>query len=394
MAGSETGVRPRIRAITAFLALERARYENQVAATLNRLRQAKRILEDGGYEVETLRITTQPFLQYVRDLSRAEALRFFRNYAQLAGDERFGANIGPAMTRDDGEAAPAELLAEILSENTALSSSLWIGGEAGLYWRSIAAAAKLVKYVEDHSPGSAGNFKFAATAMLEPYAPFFPGSYHLGPGGRFSVAMESVNVVDEVFGETGWNAPKAERLLIERMGRHTSAIESLARRAEHDTGWTYMGVDPTPAPLRDRSIGAAIEKFTGRKFGSSGTMTAASIITRAVKALPVKRVGYAGLMVPVLEDTVLAQRWSESAYGIDSLLAYSAVCGTGLDTIPLPGDITQSQIERMLADVATLAWKWKKPLSARLLPVKGKSAGDRTGFRDPMMVNAVIRPLP
>jgi len=40
-------------------------------------------------------------------------------------------------------------------------------------------------------------------------------------------------------------------------------------------------------------------------------MTAAGIITRAVQSVPVKRVGYSGLMVPVLEDNVLAKRWAE-----------------------------------------------------------------------------------
>jgi uncharacterized protein (UPF0210 family) len=96
-------------------------------------------------------------------------------------------------------------------------------------------------------------------------------------------------------------------------------------------------------------------------------------------------------MVPVMEDSLLAQRWSEGTYDVDALLAYSAVCGTGLDTIPMAGDVTQQQIERILGDVATLAFKWKKPLSARLLPVKGKQVGDRTEFDDPFLVNAVIR---
>jgi len=44
-------------------------------------------------------------------------------------------------------------------------------------------------------------------------------------------------------------------------------------------GLGYVGVDPTPAPLADVSIGAAIETYTGGRFGSSGTMTAARIIT-------------------------------------------------------------------------------------------------------------------
>src|SRR5581483_5889460 len=106
--------------------------------------------------------------------------------------------------------------------------------------------------------------------------------------------------------------------------------EDIGKKVATDTGWSYMGVDHTPAPLGDVSIGAAIEAFTGARFGSSGTLTAARIITTAVKAVPVTQVGYAGLMVPVMEDKLLAQRWAESTYNLDSLLAYSAVCGTGL----------------------------------------------------------------
>ena len=90
-----------------------------------------------------------------------------------------------------------------------------------------------------------------------------------------------------------------------------------------------------------------------------------------------KQVGYSGLMVPVMEDKLLAQRWAESTYNVDSLLAYSAVCGTGLDTVPLPGDISIEQMERILADVASLAVKWNKPLSARLQPVQGKGLAIR-----------------
>jgi uncharacterized protein (UPF0210 family) len=99
-------------------------------------------------------------------------------------------------------------------------------------------------------------------------------------------------------------------------------------------------------------------------------------------------------MLPVLEDTVIAQRWSEGRLTMDELLAYSAVCGTGLDTIPLPGDITEEQLARILGDVASLSVKWHKPLSARLQPAPGRKAGDMTEFDDPFLVNAKIQPLP
>jgi hypothetical protein len=123
-------------------------------------------------------------------------------------------------------------------------------------------------------------------------------------------------------------------------------------------------------------------------------MAAAALITPVLQGLPVAHAGYSGLMVPVLEDSVLAQRWSEGALTLDALLAYSAVCGTGLDTVPLPGDVTVEQLERILGDMASLAFRLRKPLSARLMPVKGKKAGDKTEFDDPFLVNAVLQPLP
>jgi uncharacterized protein (UPF0210 family) len=228
---------------------------------------------------------------------------------------------------------------------------------------------------------------------LQPYAPFYPGAYHTADGKRFAIGLESANVVAQAL--SGGGQPEAvEQRIISALSPHLQAIESIAHRIERQSRWIYMGIDTTPVPLKDVSIGEAIEKFTGRSFGSSGTLTAAAVITRAVQSVPIKRVGYSGLMLPVLEDSVLAQRWAEGTYTIDSVLAYSAVCGTGLDTIPLPGDITEQQIEKILADVASLAVKWGKPLTARLLPVAGKKAGERTDFDDPFLVNTIIRPLP
>jgi uncharacterized protein (UPF0210 family) len=230
--------------------------------------------------------------------------------------------------------------------------------------------------------------------MLKPYGPFFPGAYHTGAGKQFSIGFQGANVVQEVFARThgDFNASVAE--LTKQLTVHAKVAESIGNRVAASTGWSFMGVDPTPAPLGDVSIGAAIETYTGSKFGSSGTMTAALIITTAVKAVPVKQIGYSGLMVPVMEDKRLAQRWAESAYTTDSLLAYSAVCGTGLDTIPLSGDISEAQMVRIFGDVASLARKWNKPLSARLQPVQGKKAGDQTEFSDPFLFNTTLHPLP
>jgi uncharacterized protein (UPF0210 family) len=392
--GAENSARPKVRAITAFIRLDRSRYESQIQDTLKMLHAAKSAMEQGGYEVESIRITTQPFPEYVRGLSKEQALAFFHAYDDLAAKESFIPNIGPAMLQDDDDVAHVELLGEILSSTTNLEGSVHTADDDGIHWKAVRAAAKMVKYVEEQSPRSQGNFNFAAAAMVAPYGPFYPASYHTGAGHQFAVGLESANVVQAVFAANSRNPEAARTQLLKALTKHARVVEAIALRVEKQTGWKYMGLDPTTAPLMDVSIGDAIEKFTGAKFGSSGTLTAAAIITRAVRAVPVKQVGYSGLMLPVLEDKLLARRWTEGTYSIDALLAYSSVCATGLDTVPLPGDVTENQIARIIGDVASLAFKWHKPLTARLQPVLGKNPGEQTNFQDPYLANATLQPLP
>jgi uncharacterized protein (UPF0210 family) len=385
--------KPKVRAVTAFIRLDRTQHKAQVQEALGMLHKAKAAFEQAGYDVQTLRITTQPFPEYTRGMLSADVLGFFREYDSLARKEGFDAAIGPAMVSDADDPRQAELLGEILQATTTLEGSIVVAGEDGVHWNAVRAAASLMKFLAEHTPHSQGNFNFAATALVPPLTPFYPGSYHTGAGHRFAVALQSANVVAEAFAAAR-NPTSAREALAAALGEHARAIEAIAERLDFETGWSYMGLDVSPAPLKEVSIGAAIENLTGEKFGSSGTMTAAALITEVLRSLPVKRTGYSGLMLPVLEDSRLAERWSQGTLTLDALLAYSAVCGTGLDVVPLPGDVTSQRLERIIGDVASLAVKLRKPLSARLLPVAGKKPGDRTEFDDPFLVNAKIQKMP
>ena len=385
---------PKVRAITAFVRLDPANYQKQIDDAVAVLDKAKAAFAASGYEVETIRITTQPLGELVAGMPEDKALEFLRELDDLSVKDNFIPNVGPAMMRDSDDPATMHLLERALSTLPNIEGSTIIADEDGIHWKTIHRTAELVKYVSEHSPRSQGTFNFTATAMLKPLGPFFPGSYHTGAGHQFAIGFEGANVVRDVFARDKGDAAAATADLTAALTKHAAVADSVGRKVAAETGWTYAGVDPTPAPLADVSIGAAIEAFTGAKFGSSGTLTAARIITAAVKAVPQKQIGYSGLMVPVMEDKLLAQRWAERTYNIDSLLAYSSVCGTGLDTIPLPGDVSLDQMERIYSDVASLATKWNKPLSARLQPIPGKKAGDRTEFSDPYLFNTTLHALP
>jgi len=383
------GPRPKVRAITAFIDVDAQNYTRQIEDAVKFLNSARDTYVAAGWEVETIRIATQPFPEYTKGLSHADALAVLHGIDALGARLQFTPAIGPAMWNDADPAGPVDLLIDFLATPGRTNASLITAAEDGIHWNAIRQAARLVKAVSQRSTHGQGDLNFAAIAMLKPYGPFYPGAYHAGGTRVFSIGMEGAGVVGEVFAQE--HDPRAaEKKLADALTQHLRQVESTAVEVAKRSGWTYEGIDPTPAPLGEVSIGRAIESFIGAPFGSSGTMTAAAVITRAVQSVEVKRVGYSGLMVPVLEDAVLAKRWAEGTYTLDALLAYSAVCAGGLDTIPLPGDISEDRLARILSDVATLAYKWQKPLAARLLPAPGRKSGERTQFEDSRMANTVI----
>ena len=97
--------------------------------------------------------------------------------------------------------------------------------------------------------------------------------------------------------------------------------------------------------------------------------------------------------MPVLEDATLAKRAADGTLSVKDVLLYSAVCGTGLDTIPLPGDTTVDQIIPLLLDLSALALRLDKPLTARLMPVPNKKAGDPTTFDFGFFANSKVMTL-
>ncbi|MCZ7668379.1 MAG: DUF711 family protein [Chloroflexi bacterium] len=57
---------------------------------------------------------------------------------------------------------------------------------------------------------------------------------------------------------------------------------------------------------------------------------------------------------------------------------------------PLPGDIGADVLSGILLDVAMLACRLRKPLTARLMPLPGLAAGDAAAFDFPYFANSRV----
>jgi uncharacterized protein (UPF0210 family) len=356
--------------------------------------RARGLFEDAGLEVQTVRLATQPFPEILRDEGPAATVGFAR---ELEGTCQAHAidycSIGTVVaTSPEADLAYVDAIPAVIRETeVAFASALVASPASGVNLAAVTRAAGVIADVARTTPDGFGNLRFAVLANCGPGSPFFPAAFHQGPGLAFSVATEAADLAVDAFARatTLEEARQNLRTTVEETAR---AIEGVCHALEAGSGFRFGGIDFSPAPYPEvaRSIGHAIEKLGVDVFGGNGTLFAVAFIKRVLRESRFPRCGFSGLLLPVLEDRTLAQRSAEDLYTLDSLLLYSTVCGTGLDTVPLPGDVSVEELAAILLDVATLALIADKPLTARLMPIPGKRAGDLTDFDFPYFSNARI----
>ena len=252
-------------------------------------------------------------------------------------------------------------------------------------------AAQLIKTVSQILPNGFGNLYLTALANCPPGSPFFPVAYHQGGPAHFAIAVESADLALQAV-QAATTLDEARHNLIQAIETAASHITPIAQQiaAEHQIPFSGIDFSLAPFPTDAKSLGGALEALGLPYLGSAGSLFAAGFVTEAIARANFPSCGFSGLMLPVLEDSVLARRAAEGVLTMQDLLSYSAVCGVGLDTIPLPGDVATRAITAVLLDVAMLASRLNKPLTARLMPLPGLAAGDPISFDFPYFADSRV----
>lgn len=377
----------KIRTITTGISLYSPNEVEKISQAVEFNQQAKLYFEQHGYEVQTTRISTNSWEEYLQGLSKSEIIH------QVQIIEEFCRNLNISFFNIGYASQPENIaiIPDIIKNASLIYSTSKIGDRTeGINFENAWKSAEVIKRVSQESHDGYGNFHFCAWANCQPGIPFFPASYHQGETS-FSLGLEICNLVMQAF-SNAVNIPDAEENLKAILDEELSKLAKIAQEISAKLAIEYKGIDTSLAPSFDQkeSIAFAYERLMTGKFGNQGTLAISGMLTRVLKSVSVKTCGYSGLMLPVCEDVGLALRANEQTYNITNLLAYSAVCGCGLDTVPIPGDITVEKINAILIDMATLAIKLDKPLSARLFPIPGKQAGEMTAFNSPYLVDCRI----
>ena len=383
----------RIRTITAGVPLAEAPSVSALERPLAMLARAKARFENEGYEVQTTRITTPPVVAKAGTRARRSLMNALVEMDGRAAEHGVRLGIGPVLAEDRTDPDLADWAAEIVTRTKLVNFSVAVATpRTGSMPKAAETAARAMYAIARVGTGGLGNFRFAAAANVPSGTPFFPVGYHEG-AANLALGLEGAGVIGQALTDVK-DAAAATRAVRDALGQICRDIERIAASIAAEEGVLYGGIDPSPAPGMDRSIGAALEALISAPFGTSGTLEACAAVTGALKSLEVRTCGYAGLMFPVAEDPRLAQRAAEGRIGVGELLLYSSVCGTGLDCIPLAGDTPVEGLTRLIRDVAALAARWQKALSVRALLIPGKRVGELATFDDPLLAACRVLPLP
>jgi len=381
----------KIRSITYFCNPKYPLDEKAIQAAGEFLAKAKSAYGAAGYEVQTVRLATIPFPKLLGEKQINQLPKFAEQLEKLMPQIGVGhLSLGPALPE-------SRRSYEVIPEAIAASQNIFFDGVMadklhGIDLAAIKACANIIVKSAPIDPNGFANLRFAALANVKAGSPFFPAAYHDADADQpaFAIATESADLAVKAF-ESANRIDDARKNLVAEIEHNGKRMAQIAKSLDYKFGGIDFSLAPFPAEAQ--SLGTAFERMGVPRIGLHGSLAAAAILTECIDRADFPRTGFSGLMMPVLEDATLARRAADRALSVKDVLLYSTVCGTGLDTIPLPGDTTAEQIAPLLLDLSALALRLDKPLTARLMPVPGKKAGEPTSFDFGFFANSKVMAL-
>lgn len=384
----------KIRAVTGFVdpgwPVDAKRIESISAC----LRASKEALVRMGYEVQTLRIATPPPAEMERPVPADDGREFGRQLeAECFVHGIDYCAIGPVLPGDE---SGREVIPKILggTENV-FTSAILADPETGLSLTAAKGISEVIKRISTLTPDGFSNLRFAALANIPPGSPFFPAAYHAGGPPALALATESADLAVEILsGATSLNL--ARNRLVRRIEGNAAVLTRVIEPIANQHELRLLGIDFSLAPYPEqlRSVGVALEALGPPEIGLPGSLTAVAFLADCLDRADFPRTGFCGVFLPVLEDTALAESASEKRLSVQDLLLYAGVCGAGLDTVPLPGDTPIAALAALLMDLGALSLRHDKPLTARLMPIPDKEAGDEVNFDFPYFAPSRVMELP
>ncbi len=288
---------------------------------------------------------------------------------------------------------------DVIGRFPRLFLNLIVAEDGKIAVNSVNQVADLILKISRRSNNGFDNFRVGASCNCPPNSPFFPFSQHKGDNLAFSFALETTNLAVEATKSVQGNVALAREHLIEALVPTLRKVQSLAEELASKTDVEFRGMDASLAPFPGdgTSVGALVEQLLGASVGSHGSVFITAMLTDALrcalKESGAKPVGFNGVMYSMLEDKHLASANSKRNVTLDGLVSLAAVCGCGIDMVPVSGICFQEEIAAVILDIAAMSSTLKKPLGVRMLPIPNRGVNEFTQLNLDFLCDSRVVPL-
>jgi hypothetical protein len=398
----------KIRTITSFVTLtkEKDLWEEMIKKAATFGGDLASEFNANGYSVQSIRIVTNAFGEYLDTSSLPAVLKDMQLLKTVLEspsmpDIRIRFAIGEAKTSEEIAMLPQMIQAYGDICNACVNVGV---DELGVVDRArTLQCAKTVVEIGQITPRGEGNFNFTINYNCQPHIPYFPAAYHNACDENcFGLGLETPDLLVAALKtlppiqDHNAKMKASYAIMKEALQYHISRIVKIVDAYEHPCKTPFAGIDSSAAPSKNCASMVEVYRLLGVAFfGASGTLEASALLTKVFKAQTGCRlIGFSGLMLAVVEDAGLADATTRNEFDMRALLQYSAVCGIGLDTVPVEGDTSAQKIADICADTGTLAFRLNKPLTVRLFPVPHLKAGEMTRFESGDLCNSAVLKVP
>ncbi|KUO52461.1 MAG: hypothetical protein APF76_05355 [Desulfitibacter sp. BRH_c19] len=371
-------------------------YEKIVGRARDLVRVGEEIEKEYGIPIINKRISVTPISLVMKGENLQDYIEAAQAMDRAAGEVGvnfiggFSALVHKGFTTADRMLINS--IPEALSVTERVCSSVNIGStKAGINMDAVKLMGEIIKKTAEYTAdqGGLGCAKLVVFCNVPEDNPFMAGAFHgigepetvinvgvSGPGVVLNAVRKYPNhdlgSIAEVIKKTAFK--------VTRMG------ELVGRTASTKLGVPFGIVDLSlaPTPALGDSVAEIIESLGVGRCGAPGTTAALAMLNDAVKkggSMASSYVGgLSGAFIPVSEDAGMIRAVEEGALTIEKLEAMTCVCSVGLDMIAVPGDTTAATISAVIADEAAIGMINNKTTAVRIIPVPGKTVGERVEF--------------
>ena len=354
-----------------------------------------------GIPVVNKRITISPIGTVCAGFSRDQMVKtcqLLDDCAKEAGVDflgGFGALVEKGIT--PGERNLIDALPEALATTSRVCSSINVGStRAGINMDAVKLMGHRILDVAEATADrdGLGCAKLVVFCNIPQDVPFMAGGY-LGVGEADAVISVGVSgpgvvkkAIDRAVKREGENLNISEIAeIIKTTAYKVTKVGQLigsevAQRMNLPFGVADLSLAPTPA-IGD-SVGEIFQSVGLSSIGAPGSTAVLAMLNDAVKKGGVfassQVGGLSGAFIPVSEDAAIAAAASSGKLTLEKLEAMTCVCSVGLDMIAIPGSTPADIISAIIADETAIGMINAKTTAVRLIPVPGKTVGERAEF--------------